>query len=61
MIVLTGDIHLAGVGRLPGVGSEFVTTSISSSGLDPALQPSLTSFADVVDAELAHRGYTRHK
>ena len=29
-------------------------------GLDPSLQPVLASFPDVVDAELAHRGYTRH-
>ena len=36
VVVLTGDIHLAGIGRLPGVGTEFVTTSISSSGLVPA-------------------------
>ena len=35
-VVLTGDIHLAAVGRLPGVGIEFVTTSISSTGLVPA-------------------------
>jgi alkaline phosphatase D len=61
VIVVTGDIHLAGVGRLPGIGTEFVTTSVSSVlGIDPALQPVLASFADVVDAELAHRGYTRH-
>ena len=61
VVVLTGDIHLAGVGVLPGVGVEFVTGSISSSGLiDPALQPILDSFDTVVAAELAHRGYTRH-
>jgi alkaline phosphatase D len=61
VVVLTGDIHLAGVGRLPGVGTEFVTTSISSPlGIDPSLQPVVASFADIVDAELAHRGYTRH-
>ena len=35
-IVLTGDIHLAVVGQLPGVGIEFVSTSISSTGLVPA-------------------------
>ena len=60
-IVLTGDIHLAGVGRLPGVGVEFVTASISSQGnVDPALQPILDQFVDVVASELLHRGYTRH-
>ena len=32
MVVLTGDIHLAGVGVLPGIGTEFVTTSVSSGG-----------------------------
>jgi alkaline phosphatase D len=61
LVVLTGDIHLGGVGRLGTRGVEFVTTSISSSSnLDPALQPLLTSFTDIVDAELLHRGYTRH-
>ena len=61
MVVLTGDIHLAGVGVLPGIGTEFVTTSISSGGtIPPAVQPILASFDDIVDAELVHRGYTRH-
>jgi alkaline phosphatase D len=61
MVVLTGDIHLAGVGLLPGIGTEFVTTSISSgSQIPPALQPILASFDHIVDAELVHRGYTRH-
>jgi alkaline phosphatase D len=61
LVVLTGDIHLAGVGRLPGIGTEFVTTSVSSSGLvPPTLQPILAGFATIVDAELFHRGYTRH-
>ena len=60
-VVLTGDIHLAAVGRLPGVGVEFVTSSISSTGLVPAdLAEVVAAFPDVVDAELAHRGYTRH-
>ena len=60
-VVLTGDIHLAAVGLLPGVGVEFVTTSISSTGHVPAdLVDVLAGFPDVVDAELAHRGYTRH-
>lgn len=61
LVVLTGDIHLAGVGLLPGIGVEFVTASISSDGLvSEELQPILASFETVVDAELAHRGYTRH-
>ncbi|MBA3286750.1 MAG: alkaline phosphatase D family protein [Acidimicrobiia bacterium] len=61
LVVLTGDIHLAGVGVLPGVGVEFVTTSISSAGnVDVSLQPTIAGFDTVVDAELAHRGYTRH-
>jgi alkaline phosphatase D len=60
-IVLTGDIHLAAVGTLPGVGVEFVSTSISSPGLvPPDVAAVLTGFPDVVDAELGHRGYTRH-
>ena len=60
-VVLTGDIHLAAVGILAGVGVEFVTSSISSPGLVPAdLVAVLAGFPDVVDAELAHRGYTRH-
>jgi alkaline phosphatase D len=61
LIVLTGDIHLAGVGVLPGVGVEFVATSISSTGLvELGLEDVVISFDDIVDAELAHRGYTRH-
>ena len=61
LVVLTGDIHLAGVGVLPGLGVEFVTTSISSMGnVDASLQPILDSFATVAAAELTHRGYTRH-
>ena len=60
LVVLTGDIHLAGIGRLP-LGTEFVTTSVSSSGLVPAsLEPILASFDTIVDAELQHRGYVRH-
>jgi alkaline phosphatase D len=60
-VVLTGDIHLAAVGRLPGIGVEFVTASISATGLVPAdLAEAVAGFPDVVDAELAHRGYTRH-
>jgi alkaline phosphatase D len=63
VVVLTGDIHLAAVGTLPGVGVEFVTTSISSANdiegvVDPAALAGL--FDTIVEAELAHRGYTRH-
>jgi alkaline phosphatase D len=63
VVVLTGDIHLAAVGTLPGVGVEFVTTSISSANdiegvVDPAALAGL--FDTIVDAELTHRGYTRH-
>ena len=44
-IVLTGDIHLAAVGQLPGVGIEFVSTSISSNGLVPGnFQGAVTEF-----------------
>ena len=61
VVVLTGDIHLAAVGLLPNVGVEFVTASISSTGNVPAdLVDVLAGFPDVVAAELAHRGYTRH-
>jgi alkaline phosphatase D len=60
-IVLTGDIHLAGIGRLPGVGVEFVTSSVSSPSLvPPDLVAALTGFESIVDAELSSRGYTRH-
>jgi alkaline phosphatase D len=60
-IVLTGDIHLAAVGTLPGVGVEFVTSSVSSPGLvPPDVIEVVTGFPDIVDAELSHRGYTRH-
>src|SRR4029079_9632918 len=60
-IVLTGDIHLAAVGQLPGVGIELVSTSISSNGLVPADFPgAVPDFPRVIGAELEHRGYTRH-
>ena len=59
-IVLTGDIHLAGVGLLPGVGVEFVTASISSKGnVDPALQPILDSFVDGRGVRARSTGATR--
>ncbi len=65
LVVITGDIHLAAVAHLrtedASVGVEFVTTSISSgANLDPQLTDLLKSFPDLVDAELAHRGYTFH-
>ena len=71
-IVLSGDIHLAGVAVLRAGASiggadgtpiavEFVDTSISSSGLVPADTTGLVkSFHEIVDVELAHRGYTMH-
>ncbi len=65
LIVITGDIHLAAVAHLrtedASVGVEFVTTSISSgANLNPELTDLLKGFPDLVDAELAHRGYTFH-
>lgn len=69
VVVVTGDIHLAAVAELRSgdpatgtpVGVEFVTTSISSDGLiDDQLTDVLKSFPELVDAELAHRGYTLH-
>jgi alkaline phosphatase D len=67
LVVVTGDIHLAGVGLIgeptgtSPVGIEFVTTAISSiANVPPELQPVLAGYANVVDAELAKRGYTRH-
>ena len=68
-IVLTGDIHFAGVGtirqgeRVTGtaVGVEFVATSISSGGnVDPAITDVVKSIPDILDVELAHRGYILH-
>jgi len=69
LVVLTGDIHLAAVAELHDgdpvtgtpVGVEFVTTSISSSGLvGDAFTEVLKSFPELIDAELAHRGYVLH-
>jgi alkaline phosphatase D len=68
-VVLTGDIHLAGVAVLSGAGpdgqaqpaaTELVCTSISSHGLDPSLQGAIGAFPGVVHADLVHRGWTRH-
>ena len=61
VVVLTGDIHLAGVGILPGVGVEFVTASISSGGrVSEDLEDIVANLGDIHAAELHHRGYTRH-
>ena len=61
LVVITGDIHLAGVGTLGGAGAEFVTTAISSvANVDPALEGLVRTLPNIVDAELVHRGYTRH-
>lgn len=68
LIVLTGDIHLAGIGQLTSTndpnfvhGIEFVTTSISSRGNTPdGAEDLFISSPSVVDAELTHRGYTLH-
>jgi phosphodiesterase/alkaline phosphatase D-like protein len=51
------------VARVPGVGAEFICTSISS--LAPALPEGLADsigdlFPNMVGAEFAHRGYVRH-
>jgi alkaline phosphatase D len=65
-VVITGDIHLAGVGQIgtpgePGAGVEFVTTSISSAeNLDPSFEELVRSLPNIVDAELSHRGSIRH-
>lgn len=68
LIVLTGDIHLGGVGQLTTTadpqtprGIEFVTTSISSSGSVNAETESLfVALTNIVDAEAQHRGYILH-
>jgi alkaline phosphatase D len=68
LVVLTGDIHLAGVGTLNTsdktqevLGVEFVTTSISSSGNIPEGYDELfIALPTIVDADTRHRGYTLH-
>ncbi len=68
LIVLTGDIHLSGIGQLTttanpttAVGIEFVTTSISSGGnVPPETQGLLKALSNIIDAEASHRGYTLH-
>lgn len=66
-VVVTGDIHLAGVGKVRGpdgaqVAVELITTSISSPGNVPvALESAITALPDVQWGELRHRGWTRHE
>jgi alkaline phosphatase D len=69
VVVLTGDIHLALVGQLragdrasgKNVAVEFVTTSISSSGLlPPGVPVDIRQFPAMVDADLQHRGWVQH-
>ena len=68
LIVLTGDIHLSGIGQLTttanpttAVGIEFVTTSISSGGnVPPETQGLLKALSNIIDAEASHRGYILH-
>jgi alkaline phosphatase D len=69
-IVLTGDIHFAGIGtvRAGGRGTgtpvavELVATSISSGGLiNPAVTEVVKAIPDILDAELDHRGYILHR
>ena len=67
-VVLTGDIHLAGVGQLTidsnpttAMGAEFVSTSISSSGnVSTDTEGLLIALPNIIDAETSHRGYTLH-
>lgn len=69
LVVLTGDIHLAGVGALTAsrdasevIGVEFVTTSISSNGNVPeGYEDLFIALPTIVDAETRHRGYTLHR
>jgi alkaline phosphatase D len=68
LIVLTGDIHLGGVGQLTTTsdpetprGIEFVSTSISSSGnVNAATEALFVSLTNIIDAEAQHRGYILH-
>jgi len=68
LIVLTGDIHLSGVGQLTTTsdpetprGIEFVSTSISSSGnVNAATEALFVSLTNIIDAEAQHRGYILH-
>ncbi len=61
LVVITGDIHLAGVASLGGAGAEFVTTAISSTAnVPPELDGVVRDLPNIIDAELTYRGYTRH-
>lgn len=72
LVVLTGDIHFAGIGNILApadaasperqvLGAEFVSTSISSGGLVPAsFTEVVKSIPGIVDVELVHRGWTKH-
>ena len=69
VVVLTGDIHAAGVAVLRagdrGTGTpvavEFVDTSISSGAIAPGgVKDLILAFPSIVDIELDHRGYTHH-
>jgi alkaline phosphatase D len=61
LIVITGDIHLAGVGTLGGAGVEFITTAISSTAdIEPDFGEIVRNLGEIFDAELVFRGYTRH-
>ena len=61
LVVITGDIHLAGVGSLGAAGVEFVTTAISSTAnVPPELESVVRDLPNIIDAELTYRGYTRH-
>ena len=73
-VVLTGDIHAAGVGTMhatlddvetPVVATEFVTTAVSSGSqysdaIDGVLKTFLPSIKHIHYAELTQRGYIRH-
>jgi alkaline phosphatase D len=76
-VVLTGDIHAAGVGWVPGVtpgapatysepvAAEFVATGISSGGLDPGtadlVELLFQTYPHIKYFEAATRGYLRHE
>ncbi len=68
-VVLTGDIHFAGIGTIragergvgPPVGVELVATSISSGGrVNPDVQGVVAAIPDILDVELEHRGWILH-
>ena len=67
-VVLSGDIHAFGVANLhagngapdaPLVGSEFVTTSISSQGGSKMAGPVLDENPNILFGETRYRGYLR--